>query len=70
MKKLLVSLALLVVLIGIASAMAWARGASTKAQQVPTARVQQGRIDITVHATGELRASRALQVFTPAMGVR
>lgn len=68
MKKILVGLGTLVVAIGVAAAIAWARSGSAETRQVPTTRVQQGRIDIMVHATGELRASRALQVFTPAMG--
>jgi HlyD family secretion protein len=68
MKKIFVGLAAFVVLIGIAAGIAWARRGSVEAQEVPTARVQQGRIDITVHANGELRASRALPVFTPSMG--
>ncbi len=57
-----------VVLLGLASAIAWARAGDVDARQVPTTRVQQGRVAITIHAIGELRASRIVQVFTPAMG--
>jgi multidrug resistance efflux pump len=35
---------------------------------VPTARVQKGRVEVTVHANGELRASRIVQLFAPAVG--
>jgi HlyD family secretion protein len=55
-------------LVGAASAFGLARSSAPVAQQVPTTRVQNGRVDITVHATGELRAARALPVYTPTMG--
>ncbi len=64
----LVGLAVLVALSGLASAFALTRASTVDTRQVPTTRVQQGRVDIMVHATGELRASRALPVYTPAMG--
>lgn len=68
MRKYAIGAVALVAMIAILSALAWARGGSANPQLVPTTRVQQGRIDVMVHATGELRASRGLPVFTPAMG--
>jgi HlyD family secretion protein len=42
--------------------------ASADAQPIPTARVQRGSVQITIHTTGEIRAARATQIFTPATG--
>jgi len=45
----------------------WWRAAA-EPQPIPTARVQRGRVDVTIHAIGEVRAARAAQMFTPATG--
>lgn len=58
--------ATLVVVAGIA--LAWASVAPAQERDIPTARVQRGRVEVTVHATGDLRATRAMQLFVPAAG--
>jgi multidrug resistance efflux pump len=68
MKTRLVVAAAFLLSIAIVTAFAWPRSEVPSPRLVPTARVQQGRIDIMVHAIGELRASRGMPVFTPAMG--
>ena len=65
-RRVLMSAAAILVVIGIA--LAWVRIAPAAERDIPTARVQRGRVAITVHATGELRASRALQIVTPPAG--
>lgn len=35
---------------------------------IPTARVQRGRVETRVHAIGDLRAARAMQMTVPPMG--
>jgi HlyD family secretion protein len=59
-----VTAALVIVL----AAAAWGRVGADAARDVPTARVQRGRVQVTVHATGELRASRAMQISVPSAG--
>jgi multidrug resistance efflux pump len=45
------------------------RGVSpTSALRVPTARVQRGRVQVTVYTTGDLRAARTAQLVVPSMG--
>lgn len=45
------------------------RGVSpTSARRVPTARVQRGRVQVTVYTTGDLRAARTAQLVVPSMG--
>jgi len=39
-----------------------------RSQVVPTARVERGRVQVTVYTTGELRAARTVQLATPPMG--
>jgi multidrug efflux pump subunit AcrA (membrane-fusion protein) len=46
----------------------WATMTPENAPAVPVAPVQRGRIDVTVRATGDIRASRAVQVFAPPAG--
>lgn len=46
----------------------WAAAAPAQEREVPTARVQRGHVQVTVHATGDLRATRAMQLFVPAVG--
>lgn len=68
MSRRLIAVTLLVGVIGTAGAVAWARAGGNDRLMVPTTTVQRGRVDVTVYATGDLRATRALQLFTPAMG--
>src|SRR5687768_584634 len=51
-----------------AVALAWTRVAPAQEREVPTTRVQRGRVQVTVHAMGDLRASRAMQLFVPPAG--
>jgi HlyD family secretion protein len=57
-----------VVLVLILAGATWARVAPTGTRQIPTARVARGNVQVTVHASGELRASRALQIGVPPAG--
>jgi multidrug resistance efflux pump len=41
-----------------------------RSQQVPTTRVERGQVDTAVHATGELRATRAQVLSAPAAGAQ
>jgi HlyD family secretion protein len=50
------------------AAVAWARVGADTARDVPTTRVRRGLVQVTVHATGELRASRAMQIAVPPAG--
>ncbi|HYM25502.1 MAG TPA: HlyD family efflux transporter periplasmic adaptor subunit [Vicinamibacterales bacterium] len=43
-------------------------GATTAARAVPTARVQRGTVEVTVHTLGDLRAARSAQLSVPPMG--
>ncbi len=51
-----------------AVALAWTRLVPAAARHIPTARVQRGRVQVTVYATGELRAGRAAQLVAPPTG--
>jgi multidrug resistance efflux pump len=51
-----------------AAALAWVGIVPAQERDVPTMRVQRGRVQVTVHATGDLRASRAIQLFVPPAG--
>jgi multidrug efflux pump subunit AcrA (membrane-fusion protein) len=51
-----------------AGAAAWAAAGGSKEQDVPTARVQRGRVQVTVHATGDLRATRSALLSVPPVG--
>jgi multidrug resistance efflux pump len=45
------------------------RGLSANAPRaVPTAHVQRGRVQVTVHTVGDLRAARSMQLTVPPMG--
>ena len=57
-----------VVLLGGGLAFAWTRLAPAKARHIPTARVQRGRVEVTVYTIGELRAGRAAQLIAPPIG--
>jgi multidrug resistance efflux pump len=51
----------------IAAAVAWANVASDSAS-IPTARVVRGPVQVTVHAKGDLRATRSVQMMVPPVG--
>src|SRR5258707_7641110 len=57
-----------VVLLGGALALALTRVAPAPARRIPTARVQRGRVQVTVYTIGELRAGRAAQLIAPPIG--
>jgi len=57
-----------VVLLGGGIALAWTRLAPAQTRHIPTARVQRGRVDVTVYAIGELRAGRSAQAIAPPIG--
>lgn len=59
---------IIVVLLGGGLAFAWTRLAPAPARRVPTARVQRGRVDVTVYTIGELRAGRSAQAIAPPIG--
>src|SRR5262249_37025738 len=44
------------------------RMSSASSKTIPTARVQQGRVQVTVYTIGELRGTRAVQLAVPPMG--
>jgi len=50
------------------SAAVWATMAPDDEPAIPTAPVHRGRVEVTVRVTGEIRASRSVQVFTPPAG--
>jgi HlyD family secretion protein len=61
--------AALAVVVVLVMAAAIVRGiASAPPKIVPTAHVQQGRVQVTVYTAGDLRASRAVQLAAPPMG--
>lgn len=69
MKRTRVSIAVVAVaLAGAAIPFAWARVAPSAARRIPTARVQRGRVQVTVYTTGELRAGRSAQLLAPPVG--
>ena len=55
------------VLMGL-SAAGWATLASEDGPSIPVAPVQRGEVEVTVRAMGDIRAARAVQVFTPPGG--
>jgi len=55
------------VIAGIALALGFAASAAAP-RIVPTARVQRGRVDVTVFTNGELRAARTMQLVVPPTG--
>jgi HlyD family secretion protein len=61
--------AVLVVVIVLAAGIAVVRGmSSAAARSIPTARVQHGRVQVTVYTVGELRGTRTVQLAVPPMG--
>ena len=57
-----------VVLSGAGIAFTWPRFAPASAARIPTARVQRGRVEVTVYTIGELRAGRSAQAIAPPIG--
>ena len=55
-----------VALLGIA-AVGWSR-VVPEATRVPVAAIQRGSVAVRVHASGDLRATKSLQMFVPPMG--
>ncbi|MEO8681027.1 MAG: HlyD family efflux transporter periplasmic adaptor subunit [Vicinamibacterales bacterium] len=55
-----------VALLGLA-AVGWSR-VVPEASRVPTAAIQRGSVAVRVHASGDLRATKSLQMFVPPMG--
>ena len=51
-----------------AAALAWNRVAPGPTRRIPTARVQRGRVLVTVYTSGELRAGRSMQLIGPPIG--
>src|SRR5689334_14190553 len=56
------------VIAALAVVLAWNRVAPAAARRIPTARVQRGHVQVTVHTTGELRARRSTQLIAPPIG--
>lgn len=54
------------VLLG-AAAVSWSR-VVPEASRIPTAALQSGTVTVRVHATGDLRATKSVQMFVPPMG--
>lgn len=53
-------------LLGVA-AVSWSR-VVPEANRIPTAALQSGNVTVRVHATGDLRATKSVQMFVPPMG--
>src|ERR1700681_2132270 len=51
----------------VVATLAWPRFTAAP-RQIPTSRVQRGRVQVDVYTIGELRASRSAQLFVPPMG--
>jgi HlyD family secretion protein len=49
-------------------AFAWKRFVPSPIRRIPTARVQRGRVQVTIYTTGELRAGRSMQLVAPPIG--
>jgi HlyD family secretion protein len=61
--------AVLVIALLLAAGVAVVRGmSSASARLVPTAKVQHGRVQVTVYTVGELRGTRSVQMAVPPMG--
>src|SRR5439155_24684498 len=57
-----------VLLACLGAVLAWNRVAPAAARRIPTARVQRGRVQVTVYTSGELRAGRSMQLIAPPIG--
>ena len=67
MRRALTTLIALVIVTGLGAA-GWTMMASDEGPSIPVAPVQRGQVDVTVRAMGDIRAARAVQVFTPPVG--
>jgi HlyD family secretion protein len=56
------------VIAALAVVAAWSRVTPAAARRIPTARVQRGHVQVTVHTSGELRAGRSMQLIAPPTG--
>jgi HlyD family secretion protein len=67
MRSAAIAVVVLVLLLG--AGLAVLRGVTpAAAQAIPTAHVQQGRVQVTVYTVGELRGTRTMQLAVPPMG--
>ena len=53
------------VIVGVAGTLVWVGATPALERQIPSTHVQRGRVQVTVHAIGDLRAKRSLQLFVP-----
>ena len=53
------------IVVGVAGTLIWVTATPALEREVPTTRVQRGTVQVTVHAVGDLRAKRAMQLFVP-----
>ena len=67
MKRRVLLIGAAVLILG-AGAVAWARVTAPRQRDIPTARAERGRVQVTVHALGDLRAGRTMQLFVPPAG--
>jgi multidrug efflux pump subunit AcrA (membrane-fusion protein) len=67
MRRAATTVIVVAVLVGL-SAAGWATLASDTGPSIPVAPVQRGQVEVTVRAIGDIRAVRAVQVFTPPVG--
>lgn len=67
MKRVAITMLIIVVSLGLSAAV-WATMAPDDGPAIPVATVQRGDVAVTVRAVGDIRASRAVQVFAPPMG--
>jgi len=68
MTKLRISVGVVVAAIVGVTVLLLARVAPASASRTPTARVQRGRVQVTVYTTGELRAGQSAQLVAPPLG--
>jgi len=67
MRRAVTTLTAIAVLVSLGAA-GWVAMAADEGPSIPVAPVQRGQVDITVRAMGDIRAARAVQVFTPPVG--
>jgi multidrug efflux pump subunit AcrA (membrane-fusion protein) len=68
MKRRAVTTLVAVAVLAAIGAAGWAAMASDAGPAIPVAPVQRGQVEVTVRAMGDIRAARAVQVFTPPVG--
>ena len=67
MKRTMVFIVIVLVLLGVSAAV-WATIVPAGVPAIPVAPVSRGKVEVTVRATGDIRAGRAAQVFAPPAG--